>query len=133
MSSIRSVLRPSVHRVDNFVPIVFQKTFSDGPTSGSWRKLLSVGATGVLRVPTVFRDYVLRVLAVFRGSVLRILSDSQQYFGIRCCGYSLFFEVFRGSVVRVLQVLLAVFRPLILLVLHSQYQNTLNISSMLGV
>ena len=76
---------------------------------------------------------ILRVLAVFRGSVLRILSDSQQYFGIRCCGYSLFFEVFRGSVVRVLQVLLAVFRPLILLVLHSQYQNTLNISSMLGV
>ena len=90
MSSIRSVLRPSVHRVDNFVPIVFQKTFSDGPTSGSWRKLLSVGATGVLRVPTVFRDYVLRVLAVFRGSILRIL---------------LVLQVFRGPILWMMPVL----------------------------
>ena len=62
--------RPSVHRLDNFMAIVMQKTFTDGPTSGSRSELQSVGATGVL---AVFREYILRVLAVFRGSVPRIL------------------------------------------------------------
>ena len=40
------VLGPFVHRVDKVIPLFLQKTFTDGPTSGS--KLLSVGATGVL-------------------------------------------------------------------------------------
>ena len=62
----------------------------DGPTSGSWSILLSVGATGVLRVLAVFRDYLLRVLSEFRGSVLRILRALQ---------------IFRGLILRVLPVL----------------------------
>ena len=40
-------LRPSVHRLDNAIPIFLQETFTDGPTSGSWRNLLLSGRTGV--------------------------------------------------------------------------------------
>ena len=61
----------------------------------------------VFRALAVFWVYVLRilrVLAVFRGAILRILPDSQ-YFGIRYrCGYYLYLQVFRASVLRVLQV-----------------------------
>ena len=51
----------------------------------------------VLRVLGVFpASYcgLLRVLAVFRGSVLRIIADTQ-YFGVRYCGYSLYFKYLR--------------------------------------
>ena len=43
-----TVIRLSVHRVDNLMSIVLQKKITDGPTRGRWSKLLSVGATGVL-------------------------------------------------------------------------------------
>ena len=88
MSSILGVYSDHVrvHRVDNFMPTVLQKTSTDGPTSGSWSMLLSVGATGVLRVQYL---RVLRVLAVF------------QYFGI----IYVVFAVFRGSVLRLMPVL----------------------------
>ena len=69
-----------------FHPVFWLKTFTDGPTSARWSKLLSWGATGVLRVPAVFRECILRV--VFRGSVLRILS---------------IYQVFRGSILRIIR------------------------------
>ena len=56
-------------RADNFVPIALQKACADGPTSGSWSKVLSVGATGAL-----YFEY-------------------WQYFGIACCEYWQHFEV----------------------------------------
>ena len=76
-----------MHRVDNFMPMVLQKTFTDGPTSGISCNLLPVRATGVL---AVLRHYILRVLAVFRAFVKRILPVLQ---------------VFWGSILRVLLVL----------------------------
>ena len=48
-SAVRGIPEPSVHRFDNCTPLLLQKTFTDGPTCGSWGKLLSGGgATGVL-------------------------------------------------------------------------------------
>ena len=43
---ISSILGPSVHRVDNFMPITEQKTltFTDRPTIGRWSKLLFDGS-----------------------------------------------------------------------------------------
>ena len=62
-------VRPFAHRIDNFIPFFLQKSFTDGPTSGSWSKLLSGAATGVLRILAVFREYILRVLEMFTGSI----------------------------------------------------------------
>ena len=46
-----------MHRVDNFMPgVVLKKTFTDGPTSGSWNKLI-MGASGLLEVLPVLQDY----------------------------------------------------------------------------
>ena len=41
-------------------PIVRHKSLTDGPTSGSWSKLLSLGTTRILRALPLFREYVLR-------------------------------------------------------------------------
>ena len=50
-----------MHHADNsHRPIVWHKTRTDGPTRGSWSKLLSLGTTRVLRTLVVFREYVLR-------------------------------------------------------------------------
>ena len=47
-------------------PIVWHKSLTDGPTSGSWSKLLSLGTTRILRALAVFREYVLRGVYVLR-------------------------------------------------------------------
>ena len=83
--SYTSTVSPSLRQFHLFF---CQKTFTDGPTSALWSKLLLWGATGVRRVPAVFGEYTLRVLAVFRGSVLRMLSILQ---------------VFRGSILWILR------------------------------
>lgn len=49
-----SILRPFVNRFDHPIPIHLQKTWTNGPTSGSWGNLLSGEATGLLGV---FREY----------------------------------------------------------------------------
>ena len=70
-----------------FHPVVWQKTFTDGPTSTRWSKLLSWGATGVLRVPAVFREYILRVLGSISGCCTADILYSK-YSGVRYCGYA---------------------------------------------
>ena len=60
-------------------PIVRHKTLPDGPTSGSWSEIISLGTTRVLRALAVRREYVLRVLSVSRGSVLSILGVLQVF------------------------------------------------------
>ena len=70
--------------------------------------------------------------STWRFCAAAIVVPDPQHFGVRYCRYSLYLEVFRSSVLRVLQVL-AVFRSLVLRVLpvlycqFSQYQNTLGI------
>ena len=88
-SGVRRILGPSVHRDDKFKPIVLQKTFTDGATSESWRKLRSVGETGVPTVPVVFRESILRVLAVF-WLCTADTACTPTYFGVRYCGYCLY-------------------------------------------
>ena len=68
-----------------------QEAFADGPTSGCWSTLFSVGATGVFRVLRTLTGSISRFLYLecsqsFRGSALRVLPPLQ---------------VFRGSILRV--------------------------------
>ena len=85
------ILRPSVHRVDNFMPTVLQKTFTDAPTSGSWRKLLSVEATGVFAstdsISVLYRANT-RSISWFctAHTILPVLKVC----GVRHCGYCLY-------------------------------------------
>ena len=96
-----------------FHPVIWQKTFTDGPTSARSSKLLSRGATGVLKsTGSISRVYTASTRSisgfctadtlysqVFRGSILlRILrylqhaycsySQYSQYYGLRYCSYS---------------------------------------------
>ena len=63
-----------------------QKSLTDGSTSGSWSKLLSMGATGILRALAVLREYVLRgvctasILSVSRCYVYFTLSAKKHLF-----------------------------------------------------
>ena len=126
--------------------LVFRKkTFTDGPTSARWSKLLSWGATGVLGVQAVFREY--------------ILCEYSQYLGVLYCGYSILqapkyfgfdsgdtpalavllllilpvLAVFRPSVLLILTVL-TVFRPSVLLILPVlAVRNVLDTPSILEV
>ena len=101
-----------------------KKIFTDGPTSGSWIKLNSAGATGILRALAVIREYILWVFAILQGSVLRILpvlqlfrwsilrvlpvlgvlycsySQYSQYLGLQYCSYSQYSAVFRPPVLQ---------------------------------
>ena len=70
--------------------IILQKTFTDGPTSGRWSKLLSVGATRVLKstgsisgLRTATTRSTSRFCTVDTGY-------TPKYFGVRYCGYCLY-------------------------------------------
>ena len=106
--------------------------------------MLSVGATGVLGVLAIFRDYILRLLAVFQGSVLRILPELPSITGFGTAGTAC---TWRPVLLTILPVL-AVFGPLVLLILpvfavfrppvlqnsrYSEYEVYSILPSMLGV
>ena len=83
-SGVWIIPRPSVHRVDNFLPIICRIYSQMVPRVGvganyfRWEQLEYL-------VLAVFQDYMLLVsLAVVRGSVLRILPYSK-YCGVRYC------------------------------------------------
>ena len=75
-----------------------KKIFTDGPTSGSWSKLLSVGAAGVLSTGSISGLYAASIarsssrfctadtalLQVLRGSILLVLP----LVGVLYCSYS---------------------------------------------
>ena len=73
---------------------LLQKTLTDGPTSGTWSKLLVGSISGmlvILRVLAVLRGSVPRMLSVlqaFRGSILRVLP----VLGVMYCSYSPYFQ-----------------------------------------
>ena len=77
------------------------------------------GATGVLSVPSVFREYILRVLAVITGLICRILSSIASISVVFTAGT----PCTQGAVLLILSVILAVFGPSVLLILPlcSQY------------
>ena len=96
--------------------VVWQRTLTDGNTSGIWSIVLSLGAIRVLRAQTVFQEYVLRVLSVSRDFVQR-KSPALQVFRVsippvHICLYS------RGSVLLILSVLAVCCRPVLQ---YSQY------------
>ena len=79
-------------------PIVRYKSLTDGSTSGSWSKLLSLGTTRILKALAVFREDVLRgvctasILSVSRCSVYFTLSAKKHLFcGNIFCMYVLDF------------------------------------------
>ena len=69
----------------------FAEKITDAPTSESWSRLLSVGATGAL---------YLKYWQYFEI----MYCDYSHYFEGLYCGYCLYYQVFRGSILRVLPV-----------------------------
>ena len=70
-----------------FHPVFWQKIFTDGPTSARWSKLLSWGATGVLKstgsISGVYAASTCSISGFFTADTLY-----SKYFGVRYCGYS---------------------------------------------
>ena len=81
-----------------FHPVCWQKTFTHGPTSPRWSKLLSWGATAAFKSTGSISGVYTADTLYSRGSILRILRHSQysycsysqysQYSGLRYCSYS---------------------------------------------
>ena len=81
-----------------FHPVCWQKTFTHGPTSPRWSKLLSWGATAAFKSTGSISGVYTADTLYSRGSILRILRHSQysyssysqysQYSGFRYCSYS---------------------------------------------
>ena len=99
------------------MPIVLQKTFTDGPTSWSWKKLLSVGATvSIVLKSTGSTRSISGLYTASTGSILRFCTadcacaPSIAGFDTAGTAYTL------GSVLLILP-LLAAFGPSVLLIL----------------
>ena len=74
-----------------FRPMVRYKTLPDSRTSGSWSNLLSRGTTRVLRALQYFELWSARYM----------YWEYSQYLEVLYCGYCLYSQVFRVSILRV--------------------------------
>ena len=73
-----------------------RKTITGGPTNGSWTKLLSVGAAGGLS--TIDTGSISRFYNASTRNISRLYTLH--------CGYGLYSQAFRGSILRVQAVLI---------------------------
>ena len=70
-----------------FHPVFWQKTFTDGPTSARWSKLLSWGTAGVLKRAGNTSGVSSASTSSISFGVL-YYGYTIKYFGVRYCGYS---------------------------------------------
>ena len=92
------LLRPSINRFDYSIPILLEKTFMDGPTRRSSRKILSGGATGLHTSTGSFSGVYTYVLQVLSSQYLWVqyswkTLEYSKYSGCSYCGYCLYSDL----------------------------------------